>query len=316
MIRTITFLAALGLASASNAAPVVLSPGVLVDVEGDRAFAVDPSGFTQYIELGNGAARWVSPETAYPLVLADGFLVALAAPDWPGSAVVLLLNPSSGEIIDRVSFDLPETVAANFFPKPKRKFEASAVDTPEGVRIFWRHEFRELRGAVIVETDQNGDEVINPITIETGAFDLVRDQNRHYAVPVRTAFSQPPALTVALNDNERLADISGTQLRAADNRHVQTFQALPHDTFGQIYQWSVFDRTGERKGGYTSPYSRAPFVVDDGTLVIRDQPFGYAEANGSWTERGTRLVGINLASGTERWSFPVLDQEYRGPLPP
>ncbi len=316
MKHSFVFLAALGLSSAGNAASVVLSPGVLLDVESDRAFVVDPSGFTQHLDLGNGAARWVSPDKAYPLALADGVLVTLSAPDSSGTAVLLLLNPVSGEAIDRVSFDLPETVSANFFPRPKRRFQASAVDTPEGVRIFWRHEFQELRGAAIAEIDQAGNEVINPITVEAGSFDLVRDQNRYYAVPVRTDFSVPAVPALALGDAERVADVSGVQLRAADNRHIQTSQALPHDTFGQIYQWSIYNRQGERQGGYKSPYAHAPFVVTEGMMVIREQPFGYAESDGSWVERGTRLVVIDLASGTERWSFQVLDQEYRGPLPP
>ena len=106
------------------------------------------------------------------------------------------------------------------------------------------------------------------------------------------------------------------QLRAADNRHVQASEARPHETFGLVHDWSIHDRTGARQGGYTSPYAYAPFVVDDGTMILRDQPFGHADGEGRWIERGTRLVGVDLASGSERWSFPVLDSEYRGPMPP
>jgi len=316
MKRIIPLFVLLVMGGFGQAAPVALSPGVLLDLESHRAFVVDPSGFTQRLDLHGGAASWVSPEIAYPLVLADGVLVTLAAPDARGAAVLLLLDPGSGAVIDRISVDLPESVSANFFPSPKRRFKASAIDTPDGVRIFWSQESRTLRGAAIVEVDADGNEVINPATIEQGAFDLVRDQDRYFAIPVRSAFALPTPPVVALADRERLADVPGVQLRAADNRHVQTAQTRPHETFGLIHQWSIHDRTGQRLGGYASPYAYTPFVVDDGTMVIRDLPIGFAASDGRWVERGTSLVAIDLASGTERWRVPVLDDEYRGPMPP
>lgn len=316
MKRSIVLIGTLVLAGLGHATPVALSPGVLVDLAGEHAFAVDPDGFTQKLDLGNGAASWVSPEKAYPLVVADGLLVTLAAPDAPGSAVILLLDPGSGGVVDRVSFDLPESVSANFFPTPKRRFRAAARDTLEGVRIIWSQESRTLRGAAIVEIDAAGNEEINPGTVQQGAFDLVRDQERYYAIPVRTALAEPSPAPLALPAAARIPDLPGEQLRAADDRHVHVSEAVPHEQFGQVYRWSIHDRTGARKGGYTSPYAFAPFVASDDLLVIRDQPFGHAERGDRWVERGARLVVIDLASGTERWSFQVLDSEYRGPMPP
>lgn len=316
MKRIIPFLAAFGIAGVGEAATVVLSPGVLLDAGSDRAFVVDPSGFTQTLDLRTGTARWVSPEIAYPLELADGILVTLAAPDVRGAAVLLLLDPTSGAVIDRVSMDLPETVSANFFPSPKRRFRASAIDTPEGVRVVWSHESRTLRGAAIVEIDADGNEVINPVSIEQGAFDLVRDQDRYFAIPVRSTVDLPKPMPLALGDQERLADVPGTQLRAADNRHVQTSYSLPDEKFGIVHRWSIHDRTGQRLGGYLSPYAFAPFVVKDDSMLIRDRPLGFAESDGRWIERGASLVAIDLASGAERWRIPVLDDEYRGPMPP
>lgn len=309
--------AVLLVAGAASAAPVVLSPGVIVEAEERVAYAVDPGGFTQRVSLETGVPGWVSGERLYPLVIADGWLVGLGAPDAPGAANLILLDRQTGRTVDRISIDLPENVNADLFPQPQRRFIARALDTSEGVRVFWRQEFAELRGAAVVETDENGDEVINPVTVTQGAFDLVQSGERHFAVPVRDAFVEPAEPTVALGQDERITAIQGgTQFRAADDVHIMTSQAQPDERFGQLYSWLVYTREGRQLGAYRSPYSRLPFLVQGEQLLVRDQPLEYLNASGDWIKQGTRLVSIDLASGDERWSFAVLDFEYRGPLPP
>lgn len=316
MKRNYLFVALLALGGFSQAKPLELSPGVLVDSEIGLAFVVDPNGFTRQLQLGDGAAVWTSPERAYPLAIADGHLIALAGPEEPGTANLLLMDPNTGSVVDRISIDLPESVSANFFPQPGQRFQASVVDTDDGVRFQWRHEVRALRGAAIVELDAAGNEVINPLTVSTGAFDLVTAQNRYFAVPVRAEMAPVPVPTLALQGSERVPGVAGEQYRAADNRHALTSEAKEHDVFRQVYTWSVYDREGARVGKYTSPYARAPYLVSNNRLVLRDQPVGYANASGQWQERGTRLVVADLSSGRELWSVEVLDHQYRGPTPP
>lgn len=316
MIRSTLTAAALLAANAVSAAPVALSPGVIVMADEKAAFIADPQGFTQRISLDTGASSWLSGEKVYPLAVADGRLIGIGAPALPGSANLILLNPQSGALVDRVSIDLPESVTASLFALPNRRFGASLLDTSEGARIIWRYESSELRGAAVMETDQSGEEAINPITVMEGAFDLVRSGDRYYAVPVRAAFDAPSVPAVVLANNERVAGIDGMQFRAADDAHIMASQAQSDARFGHVYTWSLYTRDGQRKGEFKSPYSHVPFIVNGSQLLIRDQAVEYADANGDWVKLGTRLRAIDLASGTERWSVEVLDPEYRGPLPP
>ncbi|WP_146151742.1 hypothetical protein [Ahniella affigens] len=316
MKRKVLLIALLAMAEASQAAPLVLSPGVLVDTETGLAFAANRNGFTQQLQLSDGTSIWTSPEQAFPLGVADGFLVALARAEAPGSANVLLMDPNTGNVADRISVDLPEPVSASFFPQPGQRFEATLQDTEEGMRFYWRHEVRALRGAAMVELDAGGNEVINPVTVTSGAFDLVAHQNRQLAIPVRADVAPPVAPTIALQGAERIPGIAGEQYRAADDRHVLSPEAKPHDALRQIYTWSVYDRDGNRVGHYTSPYARAPYLVRNSQLILREQPFAHAGTNGQWQEHSTRLVVADLQTGRELWDFEILDHQYRGPTPP
>ena len=316
MFRYSIVFAALLSAQAALSASATLSPGVIVDLEVGAAFAIDREGRTQRVSLASGAIGWISGEQSFPLALADGRLVALGATSVAGSATLLVIDPANGKLVDRVSIDLPESVSASFFPNPNQRFTATVLDTPEGVRVFWRHEQRALRGAAIEELDQNGELSINPTTVHIGAFDLVIDNRRYYAVPVLGTLAEPNMRPLALADAERLPEQAGVQYRAADNNDVMTSQATPDDIFGSIYRWSVFDRQGKRIGGYRSPYAFAPFVVNADTLLIREQPFEYRNALGESQSRLARIACIELSTGRERWAFNVLDQQYRGPMPP
>lgn len=316
MIPRISIFPLMLLTSLSHAAPIALSTGIVVDTDKDLAFAVAPDGHTRQLQLRDGSSVWTSEEKAFPLALADGYLMSLAASEASGSAILLLLDPNTGRAADRISIDLPEAVSADFFAKPGQRFEASIVDTEEGVRFYWRYERQPLRGAAIIEIDAQGNEVINPITVESGAFDLVSEQNRHFAIPVRSEAAVPSGPTVALQGEERVPGLEGEQYRAADNQHIQTATAMPDQTFGRVYQWSFFDRAGNPLGRYQSAYARAPFVLNDHTVILREQPIAFANEGGRWTERGPRLLVVNLNSGQELWSFDVLDTQYRGPQPP
>jgi hypothetical protein len=316
-MNRMTFLIVVGCMQANaQASTVELSPGVLVDAEAKVAFAVNPAGYTQRLNLDDGSSRWMSVDRVFPLTVADGVLISFGAPDAPGGANLVFINPEDGSILDRVSFDLPEQISANYFPNPKQRFSAQAVDTPAGARVFWRHERQELRGAAILELDQAGNESINPITVTQGAFDVVRDGDRFFAIPVRTQLNPPQARPLALSAQERIPGVSGAQHRAANDRHVQVAQASPDETFGQLWAWQIYDRDGARQARYSSPFAYAPFVLSEQTLVIRQQPYSFTHANAKATEFAARLLGVDAETGREIWSFDVLDQEYRGPLPP
>lgn len=316
MIRSILTMVALVASNPLMATPIALSPGVIVSPEREAAFIADPRGMTQRVSLETGLPDWVSAEPVYPLALADGWLIGLGAPDGPGSAKLILMNPENGGVEDRVSIDLPESVTANVFPQPGRRFLASLLDTAEGARVFWRYEYAELRGAAVVEADGNGEESINPVSVQSGAFDLIQAAGRYYAVPVRASYSEPEAPLVVLADSERVRGVDGRQFRAANDTHVMTSDAQPDARFGQLYQWAVYQRDGERVGGFQSPYSRLPFAVSGGQMLVRDLPVEYADQRGRWVSRGTRLTAIKLSDGSELWSVDVLDHEYRGTLPP
>jgi len=127
-----------GFADAAHAAASRLAPGVLVDADAGRAFVTDPAGFAQAISLADGRSAWISREPAVPLLESGGRLFALGRIEARGVGLLLLLDPATGEVLDRVAFDVPEHVAASLVPRPKVRFGiANASSAGSTTRPRW-----------------------------------------------------------------------------------------------------------------------------------------------------------------------------------
>jgi hypothetical protein len=302
----------LALASGALASSVPLSTGVLVDVTVGRAWVSDASGYVQNIALDTGKSLWTSAERALPVAELDGRIIALGSAKNFGQGVLVVLDASSGALLDRVSFDVPETVDADFAPRPLRKFSMTAQSSGQGVRLSWQFEGRPLRGAALLEASPGEEPTLAPLTQAQGALEFVRDRDAYFATPLRglsaVTTSQSPDLPAA----ERLPGLQGVQFRSADAQTVLTSTPASPSSGAQRYDFKLFNRAGRALGGYSSPYSYTPFVLTPQILVLQTPPF--AEAAGP--AHGAQLQGVNLQSGQIRWSFDILDSEFRGQLPP
>lgn len=308
--RTFIAALALGFAGLTHAASERLTPGVLVDATAGRAIVADAAGFAQAVSLADGAPLWVSSEVAYPLLELPGRLLALGRIDSKGIGLLLLLDPSTGALLDRIAFDVPEHVAATVMPRPKATFTVQAQPTAQGARVYWREVAAPLRGAYY------GDGSDEP-RITEGAFDLVLDAARSLAIPLLDAPAPPAGPTPDLAPAERLSTLGERQFRGLGDASAMSSAPVADPVFGTRWQWSVQARGAEAAiAGPALPYAYLPFAVLGERLVYRTEPAAWRAADGSETGHGARLVAWDLARGGERWHVDVLDPVYRGPVPP
>lgn len=301
-------------ASAAESTAISLTPGVIVDTQDAAVYLPDPSGHAKAVNMLDGRIAWTSTERAFPLMLRDNKLLALGVVEQFGFGMVLLLDPVNGAVLDRIAFDLPESVSADFLPQPNREFVVSTEPTSSGARLFWRFQSRPLQGALMVNAD--GEPEINVKDL-SGALDIVLTGERAYARHLQRAVSPPRVLPPELTASERLREVQGRQFRGADDTALLATRAVDHPTLGSINQWSFHDRrSGKLLGSLESLYSAAPFVLADKTLIYRAAASGQMDAAGQWLEQPTRLVGYSLGSARELWATPLLDQTYRGVMPP
>lgn len=298
---------------AQDAGTYTLAPGIVVDSRRELAFTLAPEGMLQAVVLADGRVTWSSVEPMLPLAVQAGRLLALASTRQPGLGMLVIVDPASGQALDRVAFDLPETVSAEFMPGPNRHFSVQIVGAGDGLRLHWRYESRPLRGAV--EIDAQGE--ANPLQVESGAVDISYGGDRAYATPVREAVTAPALQSPAASAQERLPNVAGEQFVAVDRAYVLASVAVSDPEQGDRYRWSIHDRRqGRALGTLESSYALAPFLVSGSRLVYRAEAEGRMQADGQWLSLGTRLVGYDLADGRMLWSLPVNPMVYRGPLPP
>lgn len=300
-----------GPALAQDPGTLSLAPGIVVDSNRELAFAVAPAGHAQAVVLADGRTLWSSSEPMLPLAIVDGRLLALSSTRQPGLGMLLIVDPASGNALDRVAFDLPETVSAEFIPGPNRSFTAQIADAGDGVRLHWRYESWPLRGAVVLNEDGGTD----PRQVESGAIDISFGGDRAYATPLREAVAPPASASPAATSEEHLQGIPGVQFVAVDRAAILASVALEDPAAG--YRWTIHDRrSGRALGALESSYALAPFVVNGERLVYRAEAEGRLQADGSWINLETRVVGHDLRTGRPLWSLAVHPMVFRGPMPP
>ena len=149
-----------------------------------------------------------------------------------------------------------------------------------------------------------------------GAFDIVIDQRRTFAVALPDAAPPPIAAGPALSEAEALPGVAGRQFRAADDASVLASVAEPDAALATVYRWSIHARAdGKALGTLRSPYSYAPFIVRGSLLIYRAEPV-LTQRGETSLALGSRLVAFDLETGVERWSVPVRDAQFLGPIPP
>jgi hypothetical protein len=295
---------------------LTLGDDIVLDPSGETIYVVTPSGYTQAADVDDGRFRWASREPASPVAWVDGRLLAIGVPPQRGMGMMMIIDPATGETVDRMAFDVPENVTATTQPQPMRRFSLRTEALPDRLRVHWRFVGKPLRGALI-DTDGDGSMgVERSVPVDFGSFDVLADGARTLVIPLRNVAEPAPPAGPALSDSEALPGVAGVQYRAADDGAVLASVATPDEHFVTAYRWMIHARADAKLlGELRSPYAYAPFMVSGDVLVYRAEPV-YQRQGDDVVALASRLVGYDLATGRERWSIPVREAAYRGPLPP
>jgi hypothetical protein len=292
-----------------------LGPGNVLSETGEHVYAADPVGFLHAVRLQDGQSTWVTSERALPLAIRQSLLVAMGSVEQFGLGVLLLIDQDSGRIVDRIAFDLPESVSAEISGKPQRVFTTRTQDTTDGLRIHWHYQSRLLRGALLEHTGGSTEEP--EIREYAGTLELRLDAAGNYLLPLREASPAPPQSSPELDTAERLPGLSGRQFRSADDRVVLHSTAKADETFGTVYRWELHERASARRlGGLDAHFALTQFMVLGDTLIYLAPAQAMLNPRGELDGAESRLVAYDLRQGRELWHFNVLDRMYRGPMPP
>jgi outer membrane protein assembly factor BamB len=312
-MRTLFVLAAsalMAMAATAAESAVVMARGIVVDGEAGVAYIADGGGHTRAITLTTGAPRWRSDAVGLPLALANGRLLVLAGHIKDQRDRIVLLDPEDGAARGAIELDLPDGVRAVVTALPNRRFDVALTPTAQGLRLHWQYRDRALRGDL---PDADATPAAN---LQSGAIDLDLGAARAANV-AREHVPAFPRSMPNLQVSERVGNITLPQFRAADNVHVLASEPVADAQFGTAYRWNIHTRSdGARLGTVQSPHATAAFMVHEGTLIARVDPYAERRASGDLHYRNSRIAAFDLGNGQELWSHDVVEERFHGLMPP
>lgn len=312
---TITFLCLVIPAIAAAQQRVALREGLIIHPTRAEGYVMVPGGVAA-VDLISGAVLWQSDAAANPLALSGNTLVSQAEPDtFPNRLELVALDVEQrGAVRARNSIALPPGVLVSIGEWPLGIFTATGRAAGGAVIVTWQYVPQKLRGR---DHDVEGNRAAAASAARLPIQGAVRmDVVTGAMTRMENAPMTPPASSSwALPRRSRLSSASSKarQFESADQRHVLASERVADDREFRKYRWTIFDAaTGTRLGETRSHVAFAPFVVRDNVLVFDTTPYAVA---GGGTEPA-KLRGVDLATGAERWSLPVREVVYRGPMDP
>ncbi len=289
-------------------AAITLHDGVVIDAGRSLAYVMQPAGGIDAVDLARGTTVWHSAAGERPLALANGVLVAQAAPGANGELRIVALDPArNGARGAEAELALPAGVRADVVETPRQTFRVKASPSAQGVVVTWSAQpVGNLPGR---GAPANPDKALLPAEARQG--NVLFDPHAGSLLALGAA----AARQLAAGSSVRAATLSAPtaaerRFASADGRHV-----LASRRTSGAYTWTISDAaTGAVLGTVSSPVAMAPFVVSGGELIHVAQPGSHRQGK-EWMARSLRLRAVDLATGNEAWSRDLRDPAYRGPVP-
>ena len=310
------------LAQDADVSPHELHPGVLVHTALGLAYVTSTQGGIEAFRLSNGSWVWSNHRAAKPIAVTNNRLIAQGQPAADANLLeIVTLYPDSGVVLRTDTATLPEGIPALIEETPIGVFETLAYRQLSDMMVVWEFTPRSHRGIA-----PGADPPVVPGGPPAPRAALGDDQVTRGTVRVNLANGVvspfpgveaaplPPRVVSPAGSNHLLPSDTGRYFFSSDRRHLMVSQRVADDRSWDKYRWIVYEvaeplaRVGETR----SHVSFSPFVVYKEMVVYVTEPY---ERQGSPPEPA-KLRAFSLISGTEAWSVPFRDTEYRGPRPP
>lgn len=297
-----------------------LHDGVVIDLAGGAAYVMSREGGIDAIQLSTGNVIWKSREAAKPLLVKDGILVAQAAPAKHGELVLATIDARRGVSRERVEVAIPSSLRANVLQGPSQSFETRAfLDKDGSTVVTWTAtDGRSLQGMLPPEPEgapvQSASGAL-AAQARSGAFRLEIGTGRvtPMAADAAKGLERASAAVISVRQTDPSAGVR--ELTSLDGKHVLKSERSVEGGLRTQYRWTVAEASGRVLGAVEAPVSMAPFLVSGSRVVYVAQPSA-RRAGEKVVDQPLRLVALDLGTGSESWTSPLLDPVYRGPFPP
>lgn len=267
-----------------------------VVVAAGTAYVMSPSGGIEAIDLASGARKWRSDAAAKPLAVSGGTLVAQAPPGEGEQLVLVCLETAGGAARTRSRVSLPGELKAEVTDTASQRTTVRALLSGSDVVVAWTIDARLARG---IPDDDDGPEAVGAARLNPATGEVVAEQGSE-------------ASSAALSG---LTLDQMSELQSVDGQHMMRSAPLSDPAnLRAPYRWTITTAAGETVGVIDAPIGLAPFIVQ-GSLLIHVAPTaGYRDGD-QFVRLPLRLRAVDVRSGAELWTVPVLDATFVLPPP-
>ena len=318
-----------------------LGPGVIVDLSKGYAYAMNPSGGIDKLDLKEGKVVWTSKAqgTAKPLAIVGDRLISQAESTGPALKIVVLeagtgavaKDPASGKEVVGVR-NLPAGVRPAVIEYPHSRFAARVRAEGQSAVVMWEHQSRPRRRGLPPSAESK----LQPETTKVPkgtppAQAPARPSGNAFRISlIDGSITDEPAAAVpaaapppAAPPTPLLPGIPGTtKILSEDVRYVLVIEPVRRadapDRKQPWYTWWIYprnaenanDRVAEFKTSFSAP---ASFLLTDSRIIFRTAPYKTGSPN---APAKVELRAIDYQTGKELWDHPIRDTTDRSPPPP
>jgi hypothetical protein len=317
-----------------------LAPGVVVDLNTNRAYVMQPGGGIAALSLDRGDKLWNSTDAAKPLTVSGNLLVSQAEPEEEANEleIVTLNAEDQGRRVFAQTIPLPARVRPSITRSAARSFTATADVVTGDAAVTWEYQERFVQGKrperelLPGETESPG--ALPPGALRTAQGEVVEGgpktetANGAFRLNLKSGAVTPQkperrsapiaeaGLAVELSPSQQLSGVPQPQFLSADGKYVLSPKLATDGAPWDKYVWTIYDRnTGEPRGEFRTHVRYAPFFVAGSLVVYQIGPYERKTANGM-VEEPLQLRAVNLKNGEIVWSQPIRDTVERAAPPP
>ncbi|MEM7081561.1 MAG: hypothetical protein AAF465_02425 [Pseudomonadota bacterium] len=296
------WLSSAALAESHNAF-VTLGNGVVVDVQNERLYTMNPKTGIEATNIATGERLWRSVAADRPLSIREGTLLAQSSAEKSGQLELAYLTAESGELLRATRLSVDDSVWARTTDTLDHRFVLQSTGADS---LHWQHTTKKIQGARLDRAEPQALRTEGFLRADFSTRSVAHSDTGLRASTIRDFRASVPDGAVGKR-----------ALYSADRQHIATHRPLSPQArqSGQRYEWHVYSADGKRLQTFASAVSFSPYIiVGNRLLYVTPARKWRAEERTEINPMSVRAIDLN--SGVELFKVPVKDTRYNGPFPP
>ena len=293
---------------ANNLSSHQLYKGVIIDVNDDIAYVINPNGGIDSISIQTGLQLWHFDNADYPLLVKDSQLIAHVDNSEAGKISLVALDANTGEVTQIRQITIPDHIYAKVSHGINQQFDINIdPDNPFSGKIQWQFKAKTAQG-MLPEPELRLEEKLNYGEIS------LSDIDSSLSTAKTKLLQQKPIKKIAAIEGKFIGNVDGRQFKSISEEHILVSKLKSDTSVWNKYYWEILDLDGNLLGALDNNVSYNAFLISGDILIYVSSP--YARYKQSGTIKGPLSIhAFSLTSGNHLWNKEIRDLKFQGQVP-